>query len=378
MLREITKRFCTVPEGFNIHSKVKRLVEERTKMVESGGKVDWGMGEHLAFASLLWEGRHLRLAGQDSRRGTFSQRHAMWVDQRSDERYFPLSHLNEKQGKFEVYDSLLSEFAGLGFEFGYSLAYPSALVIWEAQFGDFVNGGQVVIDQYISTCEQKWNRYSGLVMFLPHGYEGQGPEHSSARMERFLQLAGNANIQVVYPTTPAQHFHLLRRQVLRMIRKPLIVMTPKGLLRHPLCVSSIEEFSQGTFQEILDDAEHKGKRRRLLLCSGRIYYDLIEEREKRKEKGIAIVRVEQLYPFHNEKFKQILKHYKGVKECFWVQEEPRNMGAWSYIHPILLELLPKQMELQFVGRNRSASTAAGSHSTHKKEHEQLMEMVFSQ
>lgn len=378
-LRALTHLFCKVPEGFHVHPKVVKLIQERLKMVESDPQkpgIDWGMGEHLAFASLLWEKVPIRLAGQDSRRGTFSQRHAMWVDQINDTRYFPLAHLSSTQGRFDVYDSLLSEFAALGFEFGYSLSYPSALVLWEAQFGDFANGAQVIMDQYLSSSEHKWLRFSGLVLLLPHGYEGQGPEHSSARIERFLQLAGNANIQVVNPTTPAQYFHLLRRQVLRKIRKPLVVFTPKGLLRHPLCLSSQDEFSKGTFQEIIEDPNDPKLCQRLLLCSGRIFYDLWAEREKRKLTHISILRFEQLYPLNHEQLKQILKKYHQVKEFYWVQEEPSNMGSWGYIYPYLHELLPKGVLLKYVGRSRSASPASGSHAMHQKEHTHLLHHAF--
>ena len=251
----MAKEFCQIPEGFNIHPKVRKLQEERLSMVADprASKIDWGMGEHLAYASLLAEGVHVRLSGQDSRRGTFSHRHAVWVDQTTEKRYFPLSHLKTSQALFDVYNSSLSEFAVLGFEFGYSLSYPQALVIWEAQFGDFANGAQVVIDQFIASSEQKWGHHCGLVLFLPHGYEGQGPEHSSARLERFLQLSGDGNWTVASCTTPAQLFHLLRKQALQKPTCPLILMTPKGLLRHPACHSSLEEFAQGAFQQVLID-----------------------------------------------------------------------------------------------------------------------------
>lgn len=377
ILKEIVLRFSSLPKQFSMHSKLKKVIEDRKRFVQDeANSLDWSLCEHLAFGSLLWEKRHVRLAGQDCCRGTFSQRHAVWVDQTTNERYFPLKHLKSDQGRFDVIDSLLSEFAALGFEFGYSLSYPGALVLWEAQFGDFSNGAQVIIDQYISSAEEKWFRFSGLCLLLPHGYEGQGPEHSSARMERFLQLAGNANIQIVSPSTPAQYFHVLRRQVLRPFRKPLIVFTPKGLLRHPLCVSSLDDLSFGTFQEILDEEHPFESVRRILLCSGRIYYDLLKEREKRKE-NVAIIRIEQLYPFHNDKLIEILKKYSSVKEFYWVQEEPRNMGAWSALAPILMELLPKGSSFLYAGRARSGSPAVGSHVQHQKEHEQIMDMAFS-
>lgn len=377
LLREVGARFTSIPEGFEIHKKLKKLVETRGEMAKGEAPIDWAMGEHFAFATLLWEGTHVRLSGQDSQRGTFTQRHAVWTDQNTGERYFPLSSLKENQGLFTVYNSSLSEFGVLGFEFGYSLAYPSALVLWEAQFGDFANGGQVVFDQYLASSEQKWFRFSGLVILLPHGYEGQGAEHSSARIERFLQLAAESNMQVVYPTTPAQYFHLLRRQVKRNIRIPLIVFTPKGLLRHPACISTLEDLSSNTFQEIFDDPDEPLNAERLILCSGRIYYDLMEERKKRgKDEEVALVRIEQLYPLQAKGLEHIIEKYKNVEEYYWVQEEPRNMGAFGYMYPILQKLLPKSALLQYVGRNRSAVTATGSHTKHMKEHEQLMKMAF--
>lgn len=377
LLQEIGSRFTTIPEGFEIHKKLKRLVETRREMAEGSVPIDWAMGEQFAFGTLLWEGTHVRFSGQDSQRGTFTQRHAVWTDQKTGERYFPLSHLKDEQGYFTIYNSPLSEFAILGFEFGYSLAYPSALVLWEAQFGDFANGAQVVLDQYLASSEQKWLRFSGLVVLLPHGYEGQGAEHSSARIERFLQLAAESNIQIVYPTTPAQYFHLLRRQVRRSVRIPLIVFTPKGLLRHPECISTLKELSSNTFQEILDDPSDPSAAQRLILCSGRVYYDLMEERKNRgKEKDVALVRIEQLYPLKNERLEEVIQKYKNIKEYYWVQEEPRNMGAFGYMYPILQKLLPKSAPLQYVGRNRSAASATGSHSKHQKEHDQLMTMAF--
>jgi 2-oxoglutarate dehydrogenase E1 component len=376
ILKEINSQLGVIPEKLEVNKKLLKLIEERQKMGANERPLDWAMGEQLAFASLLWEGVHVRLSGQDCQRGTFTQRHAVWVDQKSGEKYFPLAHLKEGQGIFSVINSPLSEYAALGFEYGYSLAYPAALVLWEAQFGDFANGGQVIFDQYLAASAQKWQRYSGLVVLLPHGYEGQGPEHSSARIERFLQLAAEANLQVVYPTTPAQYFHLLRRQVKRKIRVPLIVFTPKGLLRHPACVSTLEELFSGRFQEILDDPQGSLQATRLIFCTGRIYYELMQEKVKRQANSVAIVRIEQLYPLHHDAFMQVLKKYNEVKEYYWVQEEPRNMGAFNYMYPILQELLPKKKVLQYVGRNRSASTATGSHKLHEKEQAQLMDMAF--
>lgn len=378
-LQEVAQRVCRVPEGFNIHPKLGNLIKERLSMVMDDAEakpVDWGMGETLAFGTLLWEGVHVRLSGQDSCRGTFSHRHALWMDQVAERAYYPLKHLKKDQGRFDVYNSPLSEYAVLGFEYGYSLAYPSALVIWEAQFGDFSNGAQITIDQYISTSEQKWGQKLGLVLFLPHGYEGQGPEHSSGRLERFLTLCGDDNLQIVNPTTPAQLFHMLRRQVLRPLRKPLIVFTPKGLLRHPGCVNKIDDFVKGSFQEILDDPHPPKNVKRIAFCTGRIYYDLIEERKKNNADDLAIIRIEQLYPFHTERMKEVIAKYSGVKEYFWVQEEPSNMGAWTFVRPIFRSLLPKGHELNYVGRTASASPATGSHVLHKKEYALFMGQLF--
>ena len=339
--------------------------------------VDWGMAEMLAYASLLEEGVSVRISGQDSCRGTFSHRHGMWVDQTAEKTYFPLQHLNEKQGRFDLINSPLSEFAVLGFEYGYSLTNPQALVIWEAQFGDFCNGAQVIIDQFISPSEQKWAQKSGIVLLLPHGYEGQGPEHSSARIERFLSLAGHDNIFVVNPTTPAQLFHLFRRQVLSGYQKPLVVFTPKGLLRHPDCVSPLEDLTKGSFQEILDDPNPGINLQRVAFCSGRIYYDLLAERKKLKNDDLAVIRIEQLYPFHVERCKQLIEKYKKCSEFLWIQEEPSNMGAWTFIQPVIQSILPEGISLKYIGRERSASPAAGSYALHKKQHADLIKAVFS-
>lgn len=379
-LQKLADRFCSIPEGFNVHKKVLSLIKQRLNMVHSKEDekvLDWGMAEHLAFASLVKEGVHVRLSGQDSRRGTFSHRHAVWTDQDKGKKFCSLNHIAKKQGRFDVFNSPLSEFAILGFEFGYTLAYSKALLIWEAQFGDFSNGAQVIIDQFIATGEQKWGICSNIVLFLPHGFEGQGPEHSSARMERFLQLCGDENIQVVNPTTPAQLFHLLRRQVIRDLKKPLIVFTPKGLLRDSECVSSMHELVKGKFIEAIDDEEAPDKVQRLIFCSGRVYYDLFKERKRRERDGIAIMRIEQLYPFHQEKVKTFIDKYKGFKECYWVQEEPRNMGAWNFVKGPLQEILPKQICLKYIGRGRSASPAVGSYALHKKEYVAIMNEVFA-
>lgn len=378
-LQSLAERFSKIPEGFTIHQKLEHLLKDHLEMVKEGDNakpVDWGMGETLAYATLLWNGIDVRISGQDSCRGTFSHRHGMWMDQVKEQAYFPLKHLKEKQGRFDLINSPLSEYAVVGFEFGYSIANPDALVIWEAQFGDFCNGAQVIIDQFISTAEQKWGQKFGLVMFLPHGYEGQGPEHSSARIERFLTLAGNNNIQIVNPTNPAQLFHLLRRQVMRTSRKPLVVFTPKGLLRHPNCVSPIKDFTQGSFLEILDDPHPPKKTKTLVFCSGRIYYDLIKERADSATEDMVIIRIEQLYPLHIEKIEDLIKKYNGFEECIWVQEEPNNMGAWSFISPRLIKLLPENIGLKYIGRPRSASPAAGSYALHKKEYADYTGQLF--
>lgn len=370
VLTALVKRISEVPKGFSIHPKVQKVIDDRKKMLEEG-VIDWAFAEQLSFATILEENASIRLSGQDSARGTFSQRHAVWVDQKLGSKYFPLSQL---KNRFEVNDSSLSEYAILGFEYGYSLADPRTLVLWEAQFGDFANGAQIIIDQFIAPGEAKWARSSGLVLLLPHGFEGQGPEHSSARMERFLQLSAAANMQVVNPTTPAQYFHLLRRQIIRKIRKPLIVFTPKGLLRHPRCVSPLQELTSGFFQEFL--AEENPQATRVLLCSGRIYYDLLQQKEKRGRKDIALVRIEQLYPLIPEELKKLLSMYPQAKEFFWVQDEPRNMGAWSYMYPILLSIIPTGCELTRISRKRAASPASGSHIIHIKEHEEIMNKAF--
>jgi 2-oxoglutarate dehydrogenase E1 component len=340
------------------------------------GKMDWAMGEFLAYATLCTQKIHVRLSGQDSRRGTFSHRHAVWVDQINAHKYFPLSHLSPTQAPCDIFNSPLSEYACLGFEFGYSFFYPNSLVLWEAQYGDFANGAQIITDQYITSSEQKWGHRTNLTLLLPHGYEGAGPEHSSGRMERFLQMAGNDNMFIANCTTPAQFFHLLRRQGLSTHKRPLVVFTPKAILRHPLCVSGQKEFTSETFQEILDDPLKPSKPTILILCSGKIYFDLFLEREKRKRNDIAIVRIEQLYPFHEEKCKGFLEQYNGFKECVWAQEEHSNMGAWEFIRPLLEKLLKGKAPLRYVGRDRSAAVAAGSFALHKRQYEAIIQELF--
>ncbi|MES2750170.1 MAG: 2-oxoglutarate dehydrogenase E1 component [Pseudomonadota bacterium] len=376
-LKDIGRRITKVPEGFRVHRTVQRFLENRMKAIENGEGIDWATGEALAFCTLMKEGHRVRLSGQDSERGTFSQRHSVLFDQEDESRYTPFNHLGDNQGHYEVINSLLSEEAVLGFEYGYSLAEPKALTIWEAQFGDFANGAQVLFDQFISSGERKWLRMSGLVCMLPHGYEGQGPEHSSARLERFLQMCAEDNMQVVHATTPANFYHSLRRQLKREIRKPLILMTPKSLLRHKRAMSKLEEFGPDTsFHRVLhDDAEKGGeiklvpdnKIRRVVLCSGKVYYDLFEEREKRGVDDIYLLRVEQLYPVPLKTLVQELERFKKA-EVVWCQEEPRNMGGWHFIEPylewVLNQIGAAHKRPRYAGRAAAAATATGLMSKH--------------
>lgn len=378
-LQMLAEKISQIPSGFSLHSKLTALIKDRQKMTfegEDAKPMDWGMAETLAYASLLAEGIDVRLAGQDSCRGTFSHRHGIWVDQSLEKEYFPLKHIQENQGVFQLINSPLSEFAALGFEYGYSVANPNALVIWEAQFGDFSNGAQVIIDQFISTGQQKWNQKSSLALFLPHGYEGQGPEHSSARIERFLALAGHDNMRIAYPTTPAQMFHLIRKQIIRKHKKPLIVFTPKGLLRHSKCVSTLNDLSKGRFLKIFDDPHPPQKVEQLVFCTGRIYYDLEAKREELQH-PTAIVRIEKLYPLDLQGLDEIIKKYQSASKVIWVQEEPYNMGAWSYMEPFLHKALPPALRVEYVGRERGASPAVGSHAMHKKELEMILKAVFN-
>lgn len=370
-LIKAAERLCFIPTEFSINPKLGNLLKERFAMLES--TIDWGMAEQLALATLAWEGISIRLSGQDSGRGTFSHRHALWVDQKKGTSYYPLSHLKAGQGRVDVINSPLSEFASMGFEYGYSIANPEALVIWEAQFGDFSNGAQVVIDQYISCAEQKWGQKSSLTLLLPHGYEGQGPEHSSARLERFLSLAGNDNMRICNPTTPSQLFHLLRRQRLNHVLKPLVCLTPKALLRHPQCVSALEELEAGVFATILEDPIKLSNAKKLLLCSGKIFYELAELRQK-DNLDFAIVRIEQLYPLDGEKLKELLNSYTHVQDFIWIQEEPKNMGAWSYVQPLFEILMNKK--LQYIGRQQSASPATGSYHMHKQELQMIINALI--
>lgn len=374
MLQEIAEKITEVPKDFKVLKQLKTLITKRTKMLEKDA-IDWGMAEHLAFGSLLWDGVHVRLSGQDSVRGTFSHRHAAWYDQETGEHYMPLKSLKEGQARFDVYNSLLSEYAALGFEYGYSLSYPSGLIMWEAQFGDFANGAQIMIDQFYCTSEQKWSRYSGLVLLLPHGQEGQGPEHSSARVERFLNNCSQDNIQVAVPTTPAQYFHLLRRQVMRSWRRPLVVLTPKGFLRHPKAVSATTEFTDGRFHEVLDDAAAPKKVKRVMVCSGKVYYDLMKERDDRKNTNVAIVRLEQVYPFHAQMLTDILKGHKPT-EVMWVQEEPINQGAYNFIRDRIQSVLNTKQKLMVAARSEAASPAVGSKKLYEIEFRKLMDSAF--
>jgi 2-oxoglutarate dehydrogenase E1 component len=378
-LKDIGEKISTVPKGFHVHRTIQRFLDARTKTIKTGEGIDWTTGEALAFGTLLLDGNPVRLSGQDSERGTFSQRHSVIIDQENEDRYIPFNHLRDKQGRFEVINSMLSEEAVLGFEYGYSLSEPNALTLWEAQFGDFANGAQVVFDQFISSGERKWLRMSGLVCLLPHGYEGQGPEHSSARLERFLQMCAEDNMQVANCTTPANYFHILRRQLKRDIRKPLILMTPKSLLRHKRAVSRLDEMGPDTFFHRLlwDDAQMLAgekiklvpddKVKRVVLCSGKVYYDLYEEREKRGIDDIYLLRVEQLYPVPLKALVQELSRFKKA-EVVWCQEEPRNMGAWHFIEPylewVLTQAATANKRPRYTGRPSSAATAVGVMAKH--------------
>jgi 2-oxoglutarate dehydrogenase E1 component len=373
-IAEMVKLTTNAPEGFHIHPKVKKLFEQRLEMAAGKRPFDYGMAELVAYASLLTERFPVRLSGQDSQRGTFNQRHAVMVDIETEQRYIPLAHIAPDQARFEVYNSMLSEAAVLGFEFGYSRDYPEALVLWEAQFGDFANGAQIVIDQFIAAGEAKWGLLSGLVMLLPHGYEGQGPEHSSARIERYLQLAANDNIQICQPSTAAQFFHLLRRQAIRLWRKPLIVFTPKSMLRHPDASSTLADFSVPRFQNVLPDNAVTNPRR-LLVCSGKIGHNLRVEREKRKEFSVGIIFVDQLYPWPEDEMQAALDQHPGAQEIVWVQEEPANMGALSYVMP-LLKRHAGDRALTSVKRSASASPATGSAKAHEMEEHTLLNLAL--
>ncbi len=380
-LTKLGIQLATIPDSVNIHKTVGRGYKARLEAINSGQGIDWGNAEMLAFGSVLQEGFRVRLTGQDSCRGTFSHRQSVIIDQQTYEKYVPLNNISENQGFYEVENSSLSEYAVLGFEYGYSIAGPNNLVIWEAQFGDFANGAQIIIDQFIASAETKWLRMSGLVMLLPHGYEGQGPEHSSARLERFLDLCAEDNMRVMNLTTPANYFHALRGQIHSKCRKPLVIMSPKSLLRHKEAVSKIEDFAENTkLLKVIDDHKAGKSVDRLVLCSGKIFYDLDERRDQEKISNIAIVRVEQLYPFPSKEIASKLSKYKNVKEVIWCQEEPKNNGAWSFVRDYIEELLDqeklKNCRLQYVGRKASASPAAGYAKMHKQQQEEIIKKVL--
>jgi 2-oxoglutarate dehydrogenase E1 component len=374
-LISLSNALTELPPGFTSHPKIDALLRKRNKAVASGEGIDWANAESLAFASLLREGISVRLSGQDSRRGTFSQRHSVLHDIMTDRVFSPLSSVAENNARFFPCDSPLSEAAVLGFEYGYSLESPKGLTIWEAQYGDFANGGQVIIDQFISSGETKWGRTNGLVMLLPHGYEGHGAEHSSARLERFLQLSAEANMLVTFPSTPSQYFHLLRRQIHQPFRKPLVILSPKSLLRHHLCVSHLDEFTGGWFCEVLPSSADPEIVTAVLICSGKLYFDLAERRQKEEREDVAIVRVEQLFPLRDDLLREELGRFHHARSFTWVQEEPRNMGAWSYMRPHLAAIL--DAEPNYAGRREAACPAVGSHRQHGIEQERILEEAFA-
>jgi len=371
-LKNIAKIVSTVPENVKFVKKAERILQGRANMVFESNQLDWGMAETLAYGSLLEEGFNVRISGQDVERGTFSHRHAILHDENSEERINLLNTNLENKGNMTIYNSHLSEYGVLGFDYGYAMAYPNCLTIWEAQFGDFSNGAQIIFDQYISVSEDKWKLQNGIVILLPHGYEGQGSEHSSARIERYLQLCAIDNMTVANCTTPGNMYHLLRRQMKRNYRKPLIVFTPKSLLRHPKVVNSIEDLANGSFQEVIDDAfVDKSKIKKVVFCMGKFYYDLLAEREKLEREDIALVRIEQLFPLHEEQLENVIATYKTANRFVWAQEEPKNMGAWSY----MLERFPK-LRLEVASREYHAAPAAGSSARFKKRHQKVIDIVF--
>ena len=373
ILKRLGGLITQAPEGFHLHRTVERLNKARREMANGERPVDWGCAEMLAYGSLLLERIPVRLAGQDAQRGTFAHRHSVWHDVETGEKHSPLTHLARDQGEFVVLNTMLSELAVLGFEYGITSTDPRRLVMWEAQFGDFANGAQLVIDQYIASAEAKWHRMCGIVMLLPHGQEGMGPEHSSARLERYLQLCAKNNMQVVYPTTPSQIFHVLRRQMHRNFRKPLIVMTPKSLLRHKRCVSDIAEFAEGGFRNVIDaEAADADAVRRVILCSGKVYYDLLAGLEEKALEEVALVRMEQLYPFPETELLGAISRYRNAEEYLWVQEEALNMGAWYFVQPLLDDLLPPETDLRYVGRDEAASPAVGDAMQHQNEQQEIV------
>ncbi len=373
IIQELGRKANSLPTDIKVYNKLKRLLDARLNMLETDS-IDWALAEQLAYATLLTEGANIRLCGQDTERGTFSHRHAVINPEGSDEKYIPLNHLQKNQGKFQIYNSLLSEYAVLGFEYGYAMFRPDDLTIWEAQFGDFANGAQIIIDQFISSAEEKWGVMNNLVLFLPHGYEGQGPEHSSARIERFLNMCANYNMDVAQCSTPANFFHLLRRHLKRPWRKPLVVFTPKSLLRHPQCISKLEDFSTDSFKIFIQEQKiNKNNIEHLVLCSGKICYDLLDEKQERKTDTLAIVRLEQLYPFSVEILKDLLSKYPNVKQLTWLQDEPANMGAWSFLSKWL-----RPLGFRLVSRPFSSSPSTGSYDLHKLRHIKLIEKLFGE
>jgi len=374
-IKELGEKLCTFPDDHVLQSRVAKLYKDRVAMVNGEKPLDWGMAENLGYAHIVDGGSHIRMTGQDSGRGTFFHRHAVLHNQTDGSDYMPLANLHAEQGKMEIYDSVLSEAAVLAFEFGYATAEPGTMTIWEAQFGDFANGAQVVIDQFLSSGEAKWGRLCGLTMLLPHGYEGQGPEHSSARLERFLQMCADHNWQVCVPSTPAQVFNMLRRQALRPMRKPLIVMSPKSLLRHPLAVSSLEELAEGVFHNVIDEVDDLSPSnvKRVVMCSGKVYYDLLEQRRKDEQIDVAIIRIEQLYPFPHGEIGEIVNKFEHVKDWVWCQEEPQNQGAWYCSQHHFWSSLPKSATLTYAGRKASASPAVGYISVHTQQQKALVD-----
>ena len=378
-LKRINASILTVPKDFDANPKLLRILAKRHEIVEKNEtKIEWGFAEALAFGSILVQGRNVRLTGQDVERGTFSHRHSVLHGTESNQKFTPLNHIQEDQGKYIVYNSHLSEFAVLGFEFGYSSTDINQLVMWEAQFGDFSNGAQIIIDQFIASCEAKWGQKTAVVMLLPHGFEGQGPEHSSARLERYLQLCAEDNIRVVSATTPAQYFHLLRRQVFSEVKKPLVVMSPKSLLRHPMAVSNVEELATDSFHEFLGDKANLNTAdvTRVIMCTGKVYYDLAKYRDDNNITDTAIVRVEQMYPFPDADVNEALASYKKAKDIVWCQEEPKNMGAWSFLAPRIVSEMAAGQKLRFAGRMAAASPATGSAKLHQIEQDALVEQAF--
>jgi 2-oxoglutarate dehydrogenase E1 component len=373
-LQNLGREIMEVPEGFHVHPTLNRILSRKKKTFEEKSLVDWSLAEALAFGSLLQEGIGVRMSGEDSVRGTFSQRHLTWWDVESDRPrpYTPLGELDSRRAELYAFDSPLSEYSIMGFEYGYSLVSPNALVIWEAQFGDFANGGQVIIDNYIASAESKWNRSSGLVLLLPHGSEGQGPDHSSGHLERFLELAACDNIQVCNVTTPAQYFHLLRRQVKMSCRKPLIIMTPKSLLRHPKVVSSVKDLAEGVFEPVLDGSCDPDSAGRLLLCSGKVYYELLARRDQTERDDTAIVRLELLFPFPHRAVETCLKEYSRAEKIAWVQEEHKNYGAWAFVREQFSLHFP-QIEIRYIGRDESPTSATGLYRQFKAEQKKLIE-----